>query len=404
VETDIKWRSFHPIFQYPFMRSCNPQDRDFAKRYLEVLQSTKVKIEKTKILPYLSKMLANLTPGCKILFFEDRFRDLIISLKKRESSIGIVGGVRAGKLAIKMGICYYPIFHWKHSLIKLFEKDPEFSSIEAQTLIKDFSFFLRKKRIEFIVLPNDSLFVERFFIFCAKLEKIVTICVLHGLPHSKTNPEFRDGQFADYMFLWGESQKELYKELKIKGKIPKFKVLGYPFSVERSVPLNKRKVCILGQPYENYNSDMGRKKKKIFETIINLLKKSGYDVVYKLHPGEFNKNFIPNNARIYNDDLKSAFRDFEVFISLTSTALFEASLNKRIAIQIYDKVFGGDHFEEKGYSYTLLKKDILSLPDMIKKLESPFSVPQDVVYQPKDIGKRFLELLEDIKNQVEFDN
>lgn len=399
MKTDREWKSFHPIFQYPFMRSCNLQDRDFAKAYLSILQSTKIKVEKTKVLPYLSKMLSSLISGCRILFLEDRFKDLILSLKKKNSSVGIIGGVKAGKFAFKIRVPYYPIFHWRYSLIKLFEKDPKFTSVEAQKLVRNFSLFLRRKKVEFLVLSNDSLFIERFFIFCGKLEKITTICILHGLPPDKTNSEFRDGQFADYMFLWGESQKKLYRELKMRKKIANLKVLGYPFFTETNILLDKKKVCILGQPYENYNKDLGKRKREIFKVAINLLKSAGYNVVYKPHPGELNKDFIPNNVEIYDKDLKIAFRDFGVFISLTSTALFEASLNKRIAIQIYDETFGGDHFEEKGYSYTLMKKDLASLPNMIQKLDSPFPIPQNVVYQPEDIGKRFLELLEDIREE-----
>jgi len=399
MEMNKDWKSYHPIFQYPFIRSCYWESRDFAKFYLEGLRFRKDSIKKTKNLLYFSKVLSNSNSECKILFFESKFKDIILSLRKKKVSVGIIGRLRDIEFAFEIGIPYYSIFHWEYSLIKLFEKDPKLSTKKAQRLIGKFSKFLREKKVKFLVLSNDSLFVERFLIFSARMAGIITICIQDGLFHKKTNPKFIHGQFADYMFLWGESQKKFYEALEAKKKVAVLKILGFPFFTEENSSIDKRKICILGQPYENYNRELGKKKKEIFEFVISLLKRFGYTVVYKPHPGEISREFIPNNVDIYNKDLRFAFREFGVFISLTSTALLEASLNKKIAIQIYDEIFGGDHFESSGYSYTLMKENIISLPRIIQELDSAFPVPQDVIYRPKDIGKRFLELLEGIERE-----
>jgi len=386
-----KGKKLHQIFQGPFLIDYG---EDFAKNYIDNVVKLKNRIEVLRIPNILSKILNYLSPSCDILFVGSRFRDLASHLNKKNSKkIGFIGGIKTLKTALEIKAIYYPVFHWLVDLIKVFEKDPHLKSHTSQELVNKFVKFLLRKKVKYIILSNDVLFLERFIIFAAKKANITTIYIQDGVFQSKT--KILHGQFSDFIFVWGEYQKELY----LRNKFPesKIKILGYPFEYEKENKLiDKSKICILGQPFENYSLFLGKRKVKIFEKIASLLKKTGYRIAYKPHPGEIRKNFLPNNVCFYTKNLKKAFKEFDVFISLTSTALLEASINGKIAIQIYDPEFRSDYYEKIGYSYTVNMKDITSLPRIIYEISSPYKIPPNVIYFPKDIASNFLKLLENL--------
>ncbi|WP_456400755.1 hypothetical protein [Persephonella sp.] len=391
-----EWKRFHPIFQYPFLRSAIATDKNFATVYIRSMLSSKKKIEKIKIINFLSEISNVMMPKCDVLFYTNKFERLAFSLKhKNILSVGFMGGVKAFISSLKIKVKYFPSFHWLYHLMEIFEVDPEFNSFRAEWLVDQFISFLKSKEIKYIILPNDSLFFERFIIYCAKQTGVRTVCIQDGLFHSKISYKVLHGQFSDCMFLWGESQKVFYSKL---NNMCNLKILGYPFDIKfrnfnRNFNAYKNKVCILGQPYENYNIYLGKKKKIIFEKIADLLKKEGFIVVYKPHPGELSSEFIPKNVKIYTKNLEKAFDEFGIFISLTSTALLEASLNKRIAIQVYDPEFKGDCFENMGYSYTINIENLENLVNFIKDIPLPYNVDENIIYVPRDVGSRLLKLL-----------
>ena len=387
MKNRISWKNYHPIFQFPFMVNEDPAFNlpNFAENYIRDLFGE-------------SYRTCDIPAGeCDYLFFTDKFIDLIRSLKEKGCSIGIIGW--RSSAIMELEIPFFSIFPWHATLYRLFKEDPQLSSRETKTTLDQFSNFFKTIGVKFLIVPNDSLILQRFLILCARMASVKTICIQHGLWSSKMDIRFLNGHFADYMFLWGESQKRLYSKLYDKKDLErKFKILGYPFETKykKDGGLDKNKVCILGQNFEYFNVELGKRKKKIFENIANLLKRKGYTVMYKPHPGEWwSKQFLPENVEIFNRGPATTFRNFDIFIGLTSTMLLEASLNGKIAIQVYDENFGGDCFQEKGYSYTINVTDLDKLPDLIKNLDCPYSVSDRVIYRPDDVGERFLHLLKE---------
>jgi hypothetical protein len=198
------------------------------------------------------------------------------------------------------------------------------------------------------------------------------------------------------MFLWGESQKEIYAKNK-SYEMGKIRILGYPYKKNQinDVALDKTKICIFGQPWEVYDKSLGEKKKIIFENVIQNLSSNGVSAIYKPHPGEKDQEYFPEGVEIYKKDINCALQEYDVFISLTSTALLEASLNGKIAIQLFDKDFKSDHYAQKGYSYTFENSNYDNIYDFIMSIQSPFDVPNDVIYQSDNLKKHFLSLIKE---------
>jgi hypothetical protein len=195
------------------------------------------------------------------------------------------------------------------------------------------------------------------------------------------------------MFVWGKSQADLYCDsIFDKGKL---RIMGYPHKVETcEVMKNENVVCILGENIETTNKSLGLKKKNCYEEIADLLTINNYKVVYKPHPFEKDKMFIPANIEIVSISLKDAFDKYSKFVALTSTALLEATLHGKIAIQYYDECFGGEDFSIKGYSYAA--KEMNELPSLFSTMTVPSTIDPEAVLLSKNPSRQFLDTVDSL--------
>jgi hypothetical protein len=313
-----------------------------------------------------------------------------------DEEVGVVGGINDFKKINKLSAQFIPAWGISSKVVQFFKTDPLLEKIKTERFIDYIASRLVRKGVEYIILPNDSLFLERFLILCARKANITSICIQHGLFNEESPPDVLDGHCADYMFLWGESQKEIYAKNK-SYEMGKIRILGYPYKKNQinDVALDKTKICIFGQPWEVYDKSLGEKKKIIFENVIQNLSSNGVSAIYKPHPGEKDQEYFPEGVEIYKKDINCALQEYDVFISLTSTALLEASLNGKIAIQLFDKDFKSDHYAQKGYSYTFENSNYDNIYDFIMSIQSPFDVPNDVIYQSDNLKKHFLSLIKE---------
>jgi hypothetical protein len=136
--------------------------------------------------------------------------------------------------------------------------------------------------------------------------------------------------FPDYFFAFGEYW---IKTINFPLKQECIKLIGFPH---------------LSHSVKKYNNQIKKEKqvvfisqgaigKKLFTIAVNFAKKhSNYNVIFKLHPGEKNKNYynkIILKNRIYNisiapkhTDLYSLLSESKYIVGIYSTALFEALL------------------------------------------------------------------------------
>ncbi len=387
-------KNYHIIFQYPVMRS-SLGDKEFLKSYLGDLEKS---AKKFKPFSFIATFLHYLILKNKrrFLFYNTKYIDLISGLENKSCSL-CIDGLSSLKIAFRKKFAIYPLFLFYPGLYYLFHNDPLLESRYAKKFVNKVTAYLERLSPEFVVVNNDSLFMQRMLIFCARNIGITSICIQHGVFQGESNFKFLDGQFADYMFVWGKSQEKIYRDNSFK--MDKIKIIGYPYNI-----INKnfktlhqiKRICIIGQHWENLDVELGMLKKIIFERTAQVLQENNFFLMYKPHPSEKNKKFIPENMELYNYSLQKAFNEFDIFISLTSTALIEATINNKIAIQIYDEKFLSDIFEDAGYCYTIQSKEINNLPGFVNTLKEPFKIPEEAIFIATSISSRFLELSEEL--------
>jgi hypothetical protein len=127
--------------------------------------------------------------------------------------------------------------------------------------------------------------------------------------------------------------------------------------------------------------------------MIGKFQAAGIAVYYKPHPYE-DKRFFPTNAKIARTKLADALANYDVFISLTSTALIEASLCGKIAIQLFDEEFEADDFSVRQYCYS--HRDIETIVDFVRMIREPYRIPAEVIYLPQDLDSQFRSVIKSL--------
>lgn len=390
--------NFHPIFQFPHLRRDLDSSDQFLVTYL-------TELEKFAAVDTVKKKMFSLIPdkvvyslfnsSSDILFLAHRFPDLINA--KKVYRMKLLSATSFSLFAKKKyNISNFPLYFFVKKVLFLYQTDPLLKSRKTKKFISETVKWLQSTSITYLIVSNDWLFVERFLIYCAKQANIKSICIQDGI-FAKNSFTKAFTPYADYMFAWDTAQAEL---IKVRGfSNEQMKILGYPHNVEsaqKRFKVNKQKICILGQPYENYYLNLGSKKKDLFSKLIEFLDGPFETVIYKPHPGEKNMLYIPDGAEIFIGSLADAIEQFDIFISISSTALLEATLADKIAIQIFDKSFNCDNLQEAGYSYSIESKKMKDIVPYILSMDSSF-LPFCTMPVHENISLRFIELIKGLK-------
>jgi|SRR6185369_5271437 len=381
----MKSDNVHEVFSYPVERSTNEPSYliDYLGYYDKVMPLLRLS---SLASPFIKTGYSSCDKN--FAFLTTKYSLIIEGLDS--NTILLFGKPQEFPFAVRNNISFYPVYDFLPELLSLFKDDPQLASSRAIKLIDKVVESLMYLNPAYQVFWNDSLFLERFLIFCGRRAGVRSICIQHGLFHDTFDCKFLDGYYADYMFVWSKSQAELYCDPEFDKD--KLRVMGYPYKVENLAgTANNKRICLLGENIETTNKDLGLRKKHVYEEIAKLLSRDEFELVYKLHPFEKDSKYIPANVKKVNISLRRAFEEYEIFIALSTTALLEATLHGKVAIQYLDTAINGTDFQEKGYSYSTRKMD--DIPVLVQELSEPLRVPESVILIPDDPSSKFLEVV-----------
>jgi hypothetical protein len=380
----------HPVFEYLAARGA--AQPDFARALL-------LEMRWAGLLATLASPLLNaLSPRVEahrreFLFYGVRYRTLIEELGP--DSALLAGSVRVAPLGVRAGIPFRVTGSQQYRLWRLFQRDPQLRSAAGRALLAaaDRVFTTLQPRV--LVLANDSLPENRVLILAARRRGIPSLCIQHGIFQRNSDWRWWDGHFADHMLVWGTQQAEAYLQ---RGMAPgRVHVFGLPLApaAARAGAARPDTVCLLGQPWEAVSPELGRRKLRLFDELGTLLRERGIDCVYKPHPKERERRSLPRMP-LFRGSMAAALAQFGSFVSLTSTALLEASLHGRVGVQLFDPAFNCENFAEAGYSYAVRADRPAELVDLLASAPPPFPVPVSLV-RPVDSAAAALRQLVDTR-------
>jgi hypothetical protein len=304
------------------------------------------------------------------------------------SEVLIIGGPKQALFCIKNKIYFWSnSFVWRTLALGCISTAHDNSLNKLSSYLSN---FLRQYPSAVLILENDSLPMQRLHILAAHDAGLKTICIQHGLFQASASDFIVDGNFADYMLVFDKHTKNLIAKCGICEN--KLHVLGYhsnPQSLNRDLRVGiKRKVCIIGQPWEKYSVTTFRTYIEIIQKLSRKMQGLGIEFIYKPHPWECKSKYLKELTNVVTCTLPYALANYDVFISMTSTVLYEANISGHIAIQILDHNFNGDNFESLGYAYTIESdklSDIFTIITEAKPLYDPIKLAS--------VSERFKNLL-----------
>jgi hypothetical protein len=264
---------------------------------------------------------------------------------------------------------------------------------------------------DIVVLGNDALPVNRAILLAARRLGIPTVEVQHGV--YQEHGILPTGLYADHLFVWGEFFKDLYVSRDIR-KGDSIRTLGYPYEIKRRGGVRgraaKKTLCYLGQDYEKFSHALLNIKLDTVHELQLLCAKYGFEFVYRPHPSEDTR---PLRDRFHGmrytpprDTVFDSIRKYDLFVSFNSTALIEAALHHKLAVQLRNYPADADDFEALGICPTFTSAE--QMAPFLKRLSaeadwSGFRRDVDRTYieiPDPDPGSAFIRLIEGIPSRI----
>ncbi|MDG3065881.1 hypothetical protein [Thauera mechernichensis] len=288
-------------------------------------------------------LLSPRASSVKYFFWGTKFRELILGLNKKE--VCIIGGPKQALFCLRNGIPFIASTQlWKELHIGI--QHNHYRTQKITSLIKkaEIQLEMTAGHDAMLVVDNDSLPMQRAVILSAHLAGLKTVCIQHGIFQSKSPGHIMDGWTADLFLAINSHQRDM---LITKGLAPdKIYIMGFhssPYQPKRpTAPPKERKVCFLGQPWTKYGTDRGQRYFEILRAVTTALENNNINLFYKPHPWERGSAHLKDIRNVIDTPLNASIEEYDVFISITSTALLEVATAGRVAIQVIDSIFDAD--------------------------------------------------------------
>ncbi|WP_271808456.1 hypothetical protein [Clostridium beijerinckii] len=326
-------------FEYTYLKDLSNRRFTKTKRALDLLSKIFKKRKKAEvIIIHGSKFMGS------ILLLNEKYNIIVLNPQLKDRIKLISNGIET------MSTC-----KWDYELSESYK---EFKLYNKENLLnavlKEIDKYLNGKKCSLVIFGFDGLFLERAITKVAKENKIPTITIQHGL-FQFVKPHINDGYFTDYFFTWGHYFKENYIKFGIQ-KEDKIKIIGYPFYTNNKRRFNLSKdIKVLYLGTISTNDEIRIESYKIANMINHVCQRLDIEFCYRIHPGE-DLNRIKDYCTQINkfsckNSLLQDFDAYDVIIGINSTAIVEATINNKIAVEMINKKFISNKYYEMGIAY-----------------------------------------------------
>jgi len=396
------------ILTYPAERARQGEP-EFETTYLGLLERFSRKYRRYRpVITLLEGYFGSLrrTGAVDIVFLGTPYLHLMLHARSNHSIASLVQDEHELRTARRHSIPLHMAWKWKADLYRAYAADEDAT---RQALLKrtvtDIREVLRRASPRAVVVKNDSLFLERAVIAAARSEGIPTVTIQHGLFQQANGSHVYDGYWTDHMLVWGNYFRDLYLENDILPEA-RIHVLGYPYPVTAS-PARADDVpptlCLLGQSWELNEDSLREMKHQLISTLMDACSGHGIDLVYRPHPaehrGDLRASFHTLQLTDEAETLTRAINRYHLFLSWTSTALVEAALHGRSAVQIRSDAIPMDDFSAVGACYSIEgdEEGITRFLEGVKRSEyPPMAVSGHYIHLSEDPGEDFSSIMQHI--------
>lgn len=347
--------------------------------------------------------------GAQVGFVGTVFSDLIRETAQTQRCALFGTGVVEYRFALRHGLLPQPLWCERVELHRIYMDYRTSKCLDhkrVERVIEGLQTRLKRLDLKALVLWNDVMFPERCLILAARALGIPSLVIQHGVYMSdQADARIVGGDWADYVLVWGEYFAQMFIDSGIASG-ERVKLLGYPRLLQeiQSGPMTPTPViCVLGQDWESYGPEFIEGKIRFVRNVLTAVSQTGLRVVYRPHPSEkrtwVSDHFPEVSITATDESLSQAFKNYDVFVSLTSTALLEAGLCGKIAVEVIDPAFVQDDFEKIGVCYSrpnsqeALREFFLGVRSADIK---PFVVRPEYVWVPTSLKDQLARVLSEV--------
>lgn len=296
------------------------------------------------VLRLLSAFMKPGKQSVRYFFWGVKYNEIIEGMNSKD--VCVLGGPKQLLFCIRHGLRFIPVVNLWQRLAMGLSGDPlALKATDLQTVTSLFKLYGLPSAA--LVVDNDSLPMQRAVISSFKAAGLGhSVCIQHGILQSSTESFLLDGWIVDRYLVMDEIHKKMLVSKGLQEE--KLRVMGFynsPYAPVRPLSAPKeRLICFFGQPWARYGGDRATRYLEIVDAVTRWAKSNGYRMVYKPHPWEAGLEHLESLQEKVECTMNAALEGYDVFVSITSTALVEATSAGRIAIQIEDKAFESDTF------------------------------------------------------------
>ena len=284
----------------------------------------------------------------KFAFLGHQYSDIISALPPDQTAL--LGGFETSKMARRQLRQFVPVISLSYLLWLDYVTGMRVFLRIGRALLR---MYFRRTKPQCLVLAHDLLPLDRLLAVSAKEVGARIFVIAHGLYQSQSPRSIIDGQVADAVFVYDSHQGEIFRSAAAKRIV----VMGYHSDIQRrNLNGNRNEVCFLGQPWgKHYGEAFALRYAEVLKKFVAAVTLSGARAFYKPHQleTEFHDTMRSLGLELFSGSLEESFDRFDYLFSVASTALFEATLSGKVAVQTYDPMFKCDRFDEFGYSHVV---------------------------------------------------
>ncbi len=393
------------ILAYPAERA-RQGETDFETTYLGILARFARKYRRYRPLIALLEgrtgIIRKTDPG-GILFLGTPFLELMLAMPSTASIATLAQDEKELLNARRHAIPHHLAWKWKRDLYRArMAESAEARQHLLERTVEEIATIVRKSAPRAVILKNDSLYLERAVIAATRSTGVPTVTIQHGLFMEAAGTHIWDGHWTDHMLVWGEHFRNIYLE---GGIVPEGQVhvLGYPFPVPTdfgTAGLPPRTLCLLGQPWELNSETLQVEKHRIIGELLEGVARHDLELIYRPHPAESRNElraaFPSLRLTREEEPLTGTIEQFDMFLSWTSTALIEAALHGRCAVQIRSDMIPMDDFGAAGACHSI-KGDSGTIKRFLEEVRQggygPVPVSDRYIHRDHDIVETFSIIL-----------
>lgn len=316
-----------------------------------------------------------------ISYFSD-----VLSLCADEEAAILTTGVRTHLKALKAGRNSHFVINLYHGLYE-YLSNPFSAKRKIRYNIDMLSCLLEKMGPTFLFVQSDTMPFERAIIAAAREADIRTVCLQHGLFTRETPRNLTEGKFADIFLAYDDAQAKIVQE-----GSPSCRVL-ISGSLKQNSPKLPRvqdpSVVFLGQPYPLLLNEA--KAPAYFDLVRDIsdhCRNAGVRLWYKPHPGELGSTYLEKFPDRLFGSIETIFGQYQYFLGVSSTALHQASIRGKTAVQILDPTLHTERYSDLGYCYSYDRQDVAMLLADIGEL-APYSSNSLNAFESGDLVGRW---------------